>query len=39
MRLLPPLFLNRGVDAYVYFNNDPGGHAIADARRLHLRLC
>ena len=23
-----------GADVYVYFNNDPGGHAIHDARRL-----
>ena len=27
-----------GRDAYVYFNNDPGGHAIADARRLRAML-
>jgi uncharacterized protein YecE (DUF72 family) len=24
----------RGIDAFVYFNNDPEGHAIADAGRL-----
>jgi len=28
----------RGRDAYVYFNNDPEGHAIADARRLMAML-
>ena len=27
-------FRDRGVDTYVYFNNDPEGHAIWDARRL-----
>jgi uncharacterized protein YecE (DUF72 family) len=28
----------RGLAAYVYFNNDPGGHAIWDARRLRALL-
>ena len=27
-----------GKDAHVYFNNDPGGHALADARRLREML-
>jgi uncharacterized protein YecE (DUF72 family) len=27
-------FLAQGADAYVYFNNDPDGHAIRDASRL-----
>lgn len=31
-------FLERGVDTYVYFNNDPGGHAIHDAQRLRTLL-
>jgi uncharacterized protein YecE (DUF72 family) len=31
-------FLDRGVDAYVYFNNDPDGHAIRDAERLRAML-
>lgn len=28
----------QGFDVYVYFNNDPDGHAISDARRLDLLL-
>ena len=31
-------FLDRGADTYVYFNNDPEGHAIWDARRLRDML-
>jgi uncharacterized protein YecE (DUF72 family) len=31
-------FLQEGVDVYVYFNNDPDGHAIRDANRLHTLL-
>ena len=31
-------FLDRGVDTYVYFNNDPDGHAIRDAERLRGML-
>jgi len=31
-------FLGQGVDAYVYFNNDPEGHAIRDAERLGQML-
>jgi uncharacterized protein YecE (DUF72 family) len=31
-------FLQEGVDVYVYFNNDPDGHAIRDANRLHALL-
>jgi uncharacterized protein YecE (DUF72 family) len=31
-------FLKQGVDVYVYFNNDPEGHAICDAQRLHALL-
>lgn len=27
-------FLQQGVDAYIYFNNDPEGHALRDAKRL-----
>jgi len=27
-----------GIDAYVYFNNDPDGHAIVDARKLQSLL-
>jgi uncharacterized protein YecE (DUF72 family) len=26
------------VDTYVYFNNDPGGHALEDARTLRRML-
>ena len=28
----------QGYDIYIYFNNDPGGHAIMDARRLRELL-
>lgn len=28
----------QGSDVYAYFNNDPDGHAIADAQRLHAML-
>lgn len=31
-------FLARGADTYVYFNNDPGGHAVRDAQRLRRLL-
>ena len=31
-------FLDQGVDVYLYFNNDPEGHAIRDAKRLHALL-
>jgi uncharacterized protein YecE (DUF72 family) len=31
-------FLDQGADAYVYFNNDPQGHAIRDAQRLGRML-
>jgi uncharacterized protein YecE (DUF72 family) len=31
-------FLKQGADAYVYFNNDPEGHAIKDADRLRTML-
>lgn len=33
------LFLKQGVDVYVYFNNDPEGHAIRDAKRLSALVC
>jgi uncharacterized protein YecE (DUF72 family) len=35
-RLRP--WLAGGVDAYVYFNNDPGGHAIEDAKTFRQML-
>lgn len=31
-------FLERGIDAYVYFNNDQEGHAIENARQLQTLL-
>lgn len=31
-------FLDQGVDVYVYFNNDPNGHAIRDTKRLYTLL-
>jgi uncharacterized protein YecE (DUF72 family) len=31
-------FLARGAETYVYFNNDPGGHAVRDAQRLRRLL-
>lgn len=31
-------FARQGADVYAYFNNDPGGHAIEDARRLRDML-
>jgi uncharacterized protein YecE (DUF72 family) len=31
-------FLQDGVDVYLYFNNDPEGHAIRDAQRLYAML-
>jgi uncharacterized protein YecE (DUF72 family) len=31
-------FLQDGVDVYLYFNNDPEGHAIRDAKRLYAML-
>jgi uncharacterized protein YecE (DUF72 family) len=30
--------LDRGRDVYCYFNNDPHGHAVQDARWLASRL-
>jgi uncharacterized protein YecE (DUF72 family) len=35
-RLRP--WLAQGVDAYVYFNNDPGGHALEDAKTLRRMM-
>jgi uncharacterized protein YecE (DUF72 family) len=32
------LFVEQGVDTYVYFNNDPDGHAVRDAERLRGML-
>lgn len=31
-------FLESGADVYIYFNNDPGGHAVKDALRLEEML-
>jgi uncharacterized protein YecE (DUF72 family) len=31
-------FLTQNIDVYVYFNNDPDGHAIRDAQKLHILL-
>lgn len=31
-------FLAQGIEVYVYFNNDPDGHAIHDANRLNALL-
>jgi uncharacterized protein YecE (DUF72 family) len=31
-------FIAQGFDVYVYFNNDPGGHAIRDAQKLYILL-
>lgn len=31
-------FLAQGVEVYVYFNNDPEGHAICDSKRLYALL-
>jgi uncharacterized protein YecE (DUF72 family) len=31
-------FRNGGADFYIYFNNDPGGHALKDARQLKEML-
>lgn len=31
-------FLTQNIDVYVYFNNDPDGHAIRDAQRLYILL-
>ncbi|AFZ31444.1 protein of unknown function DUF72 [Gloeocapsa sp. PCC 7428] len=31
-------FCAQGFDVYVYFNNDPDGHALRDAQRLHILL-
>ncbi|HAZ49776.1 MAG TPA: DUF72 domain-containing protein [Cyanobacteria bacterium UBA11369] len=31
-------FLQRGVDVYIYFNNDPEGHAIRDGKHLSAML-
>ena len=31
-------FRGAGVDVYIYFNNDPGGHALEDARHLKRLL-
>jgi uncharacterized protein YecE (DUF72 family) len=32
------VFLGQGIETYVYFNNDPGGHALRDAERLRSML-
>ncbi|MBW4450136.1 MAG: DUF72 domain-containing protein [Spirirestis rafaelensis WJT71-NPBG6] len=31
-------FIAQGFDVYVYFNNDPDGHAIRDAQKLYILL-
>ncbi|MBW4604635.1 MAG: DUF72 domain-containing protein [Calothrix sp. FI2-JRJ7] len=31
-------FLTQNIDVYLYFNNDPDGHAIRDAQRLYILL-
>lgn len=31
-------FIAQGADVYVYFNNDPEGHAIRDSKRLYALL-
>jgi uncharacterized protein YecE (DUF72 family) len=31
-------FAEKGADAYIYFNNDPDGHALVDAERLRSML-
>ena len=31
-------YLEREIDVYTYFNNDPHGDAIQDAERLHVLL-
>ena len=31
-------FLTQGINVYVYFNNDPDGHAIHDAQKLYMLL-
>ena len=31
-------FLEQGIDTFVYFNNDPDGHAVRDAERLRAML-
>jgi uncharacterized protein YecE (DUF72 family) len=31
-------FADKGVDVYIYFNNDPEGHAPVDAERLRSML-
>jgi uncharacterized protein YecE (DUF72 family) len=31
-------FIAQGFDVYVYFNNDPDGHAIRDAEKLYILL-
>lgn len=31
-------FLQQGIEVYIYFNNDPDGHAIRDAQRLSVLL-
>jgi uncharacterized protein YecE (DUF72 family) len=31
-------FLAQGIDVFVYFNNDPDGHAIRDTQRLYALL-
>lgn len=28
-------WLDGGIDTFVYFNNDAGGHAVSNARALH----
>lgn len=31
-------FIAQGFDVYVYFNNDPDGHALRDAQKLYILL-
>ena len=31
-------FLDQKIDVYIYFNNDPEGHAIRDAKRLRTLI-
>lgn len=31
-------FFRQGINVYVYFNNDPNGHAIRDAQKLYILL-
>ncbi|MEH1970325.1 hypothetical protein [Nostoc sp.] len=38
LRLCFQALLLQEIDIYVYFNNDPDGHAIRDAQRLYSLL-